>query len=85
MPSILNSLRENFCDLGFTLADQDGDAYGVHVLSVDKPETYLISLYPGEDDELAKAHFELTTSIHYAAKSRTTTWIRPPMIAKTRC
>ena len=68
MPNILNSLEEDFCDLGFSLSDQDGDVYDVHVLSVDEPAKYLISLYPGENDEPAEAHIELTTGVQYSAE-----------------
>jgi len=68
MPTILNSLGEDFCDLGFSLADQDGDAYDVHVLSVEEPEKYLISLHSGGDAEPSEAHLELTTSVQYSAE-----------------
>jgi hypothetical protein len=68
MSDILKALADDFGYLGFRLEDQDGDVDAIHVLGVDEPEKYLISLHPCEDDEPAEAHFELTTGVQYSAE-----------------
>jgi len=68
MSHILKSLANDFGDLGFSLEDQDGDAYDIHVMGIDEPEKYLISLNPSKDGEPAEAHFELTTGVQYSAE-----------------
>jgi len=68
MQDIMKLLAEEFGDLGFSLADQNGDAYDIKVLGVDEPMEYLISLKPVKGDEPSEAHFELTTGVHYSAE-----------------
>lgn len=67
LDKISSTIGDRFLELGFVLADQEGEVGETRVMQVGDISAYLISLMPGSHDEPAEAHFELTTTIKYEA------------------